>query len=225
MSKQSEQTTITLEHNGKSVTTTADTMRKAADALRGEPTPAQGARKIWQEYEDAPECLQRLAREVREEYHPSLDRAIIKVVMHPDWQRADGAEAAMKVKLPDAVSRLRDGVDAYIIVSAPWFDRTDPRQTNAEEAEDGVVDAGDVNARLCRMRFDECFCQMNWTGAKIKRVKPLKVYLPIVRRWGVMPHTRQATLAEALRARDEQGVDFLEPVEGGDYAVPEDSDE
>lgn len=215
-----EQTQITIESGGRSATTTVGALNDLAQNLEDMPT-----KKVYSEYEDAPECLQVLAREVREEYHPVLDRAIIRVVMHPDWQKLDGADVPMKVKLPDAVSRERDGVDGYIVVSAPWFERTDPRQTNVEEAEEGVVDAADVNERLCRMRFDECFCQMYWTGARIKRVKPVRVFLSVVRRWGVAPYTRAARLAEAIVARHEQGADFLEPLEGDDYAVPEAEDE
>jgi len=200
---------VTMRHGDKTVTTTPEAMEEAVDNLDKE--------SRWKDYQDAPPDLQDLAKDLRDEHHPTLEQAHIQIVMTPKAIKVNGEEVAMKIKLADDPTRVTEGIDAWIIVSGEWYDHNDPRQHNF--APGGVEPPGsEVNRRMCRMALDECLCAVYWDGEKLRRQQPVKLFVGVVKRWGVMPATTGERLAKAIVARHEQGTKFLAAVDEDPFA-------
>jgi len=198
--------TVIIEHDGKTVETTPEALEELARNIASSEPESR-----WSEYGEAPEVLQELAAQVRERDHKVLEQARIDVVMHPKWQRQDNAPVAMRVKIADAVTRATDGVDAWIIVSGPWYDDNNPRQENSPEG--AVSGLPDVNRRMCEMMIDACLCRLSWNGEKLVPVKPVGIFPAIVRRWGVMPLSEAQKIERIMIERENQGLGFLVPLQ------------
>lgn len=164
----------------------------------------------WTQYQDAPEVLQDIAQEVRDKHHKSLKQATIRIVMVPKAPKAAGEEVVMRMKVHDGLVVAKEGVHGTIIVSGPWYDRNDPRQMNLGD------EGRDVNRRMVARALDEMFCSVAWDAeaGRLKKQPAVAVYKAVMLRWGPMPGTIEAEVAQVLAAREAAGTKFLAPLNG-----------
>lgn len=163
----------------------------------------------YAEMQDAPQVLQDLAEHVREEHHSTLAPANIPVVMTNRKLTVGGEEVAAKLRLADTPTRLKEGVHGWLVVNADWYDENDPRQRDMGNGD------GDVNRRICMRVLDECYCSVLWEAdeERLKRQPPVMVYKAVMQRWGPVPHTMEAEVAEVMGKRVAGGVPFLRPLD------------
>jgi len=166
----------------------------------------------WSQYQDAPEVLQDIAQEVRDEHHASLKQATIRIVMVPKAPKSAGEEVLMRMKVHDALTVAKEGIHGTVIVSGPWYDRNDPRQMNLGD------ERRDLNRRMVARALDEMFCSVAWDteAGRLKKQPPLAVYKAVMLRWGPLPGSMEEEVAQVLVAREAAGTKFLASLNGQD---------
>jgi len=148
---------------------------------------------------------------LRDQHHHVLKQAEIQIVMLTKSPKVGGAEVTAKVRVHDPLMIQETGLHATILFSGEWFDDNDPRQANII-ASDRPGD--NVNRRMCARVLDECLCSLYWDGERLRKQPPVQVYKGVLMRWGPMPGTMEAEVAEVLVEREAQGVGFLSPLNG-----------
>lgn len=155
----------------------------------------------YKAYSHVPEEVRAIFDAVRDEHHSVLDGAQIDVVFAAGRIKVRGEEVAAKVTLAPPVVTAQEDIHAWVLVNPKWFEGNDPRQTSIDQ---------DQKARRLVMErvFDECLCGLSWDdeGEKLRKVPGVTIYKAIIARYGPLPGSMEAEVAEVVAKREEAGL-------------------